>query len=92
MLRLTLTPVGIKSQVELDGHDISRYLTAVTVSADVHGVTKAELSYRGAVVVEGEAGTIVLREAPLHVTCDKCGGTVRGNPDPPGDVYVNRKP
>lgn len=40
---MNLTPQGAKSNVQIDGHDISGLLRGVVVRSDVHGVTTVEL-------------------------------------------------
>jgi hypothetical protein len=78
MLKLTLTHAGKSCMVELDGVDISRYIRSIVVRADVNDPTAATLEYTGAVIVEGEAGTITLQQHEHFVTCDECGRLLGG--------------
>jgi hypothetical protein len=80
MLKLTLKPIGASSRVELNGVDISKYLSAVTVTADAGGITKATLSYTGAVVIEGDPGVLEFVQEPRFVQCADCQKTVQGEP------------
>ena len=63
MLKLKLKKRAASSRIELDGHDISEYLTGVEVAAHIDGVSKANLYYLGPVEVEGELGRLVLRRS-----------------------------
>jgi hypothetical protein len=82
MLKLNLTSAGKRCRVELNGQDISGFLRAVRVSADVSEVTRATLEYQGAVVVEGDAGQIEFQQAEHCVRCDECRKVVAGEEQP----------
>ena len=88
MLKLTLALRGRDSHVELNGADISALLSGISVEADVHGLTRAVLHYRGAAVVEMIGGEVTLVQAPLFVTCSTCHAILAGEPAAPRSVMV----
>lgn len=78
MLKIEMSRLGHRTKIELDGQDVSRFLNKVEVYTSVDEVTRAVLHYLGAVVVEGEAGSLRLEQAPLYVECEKCQVPVQG--------------
>lgn len=60
MLKLTLAHRGEQSKLELDGVDVSRFFRSLTIRAEVGETTYAVLEYSGAIVVDGDAGTVTL--------------------------------
>ncbi len=69
---------SINSRVWLNGIEISEHLVSLTVRAVVGDITSATLQYSGAVTIQGEAGSIELRQAPHYVECRECGKAIHG--------------
>lgn len=67
------------ARIFLNGQEVSRHLSKVEVVFDVDKVVGARLEYIGAAVVVTDGGELTFEQKDVHVTCQECDKTLKGD-------------